>query len=35
MSFSCDEKLLVSVGGAVDGCNLVVWNMAEGKSEAF
>jgi len=35
LSFSCDEKLLLSVGGAADGSNLVVWNMSEGKSEAF
>lgn len=35
MSFNCDERLLVSVGGVRDGCQLVVWNMSEGKSEVF
>lgn len=35
LSFSCDEKLLASVGGARDGNQLVLWNMMEGKSEAF
>ena len=35
LSFSCDEGYLVSVGGSADGNQLVIWNMAEGKSEAF
>lgn len=35
LSFNCDERLMASVGGARDGNQLVVWNMKEGKSEAF
>ena len=35
LSFSCDEAYLVTVGGARDGNQLVIWNMREGKSEAF
>ena len=35
LSFSCDERLLGSVGGAQDGNQLVLWNMGEGKSEVF
>lgn len=35
LSFSCDESYLVSVGGAKDGNQLVIWNMSEGRSEAF
>lgn len=35
LSFSCDERLLASVGGAKDGNQLVLWSMAEGKSEVF
>ena len=35
LSFSCDEKILASVGGAADGNQLVLWNMTEGKSEVF
>jgi WD40 repeat protein len=35
LSFSCDEKLLASVGGARDGNQLVIWSMTEGKSEVF
>ena len=34
LSFSCDEAYLVSLGGITDGSQLVVWNMAEGRSEA-
>lgn len=34
LSFSCDEAFLVSLGGITDGSQLVVWNMAEGRSEA-
>ena len=34
LSFSCDEQNLVSLGGIKDGNQLVVWNMAEGRSEA-
>ena len=35
LSFSCDERVLASVGGARDGNQLVLWNMNEGKSEVF
>ena len=35
LSFSCDEMILASVGGAADGNQLVLWNMKEGKSEVF
>ena len=35
LSFSCDEMYLVTVGGAKDGNQLVIWNMNEGKSEVF
>ena len=34
LSFSCDEAFLVSLGGLKDGNTVVVWNMAEGRSEA-
>ena len=34
LSFSCDEAYLVSLGGLRDGNQVVVWNMAEGRSEA-
>ena len=34
LSFSCDERYLVSLGGIRDGNQIVVWNMSEGRSEA-
>lgn len=35
LSFSCDDQYLVSLGGKVDGNLVIVWNMAEGKSEGL
>jgi WD40 repeat protein len=35
LSFSCDEKFLLSIGGFEDNNTLVLWNMKEGKSEIF
>ena len=35
LSFNSDETFLGSVGGARDGNQLVIWNMEQGKSEAF
>lgn len=35
MSFNCTDDLLGTIGGLKDGCQLVIWNMKEGKSEVF
>jgi len=35
LSFNCTEDLLASIGGVKDGNQVVIWNMDEGKSEAF
>eukprot|EP00347_Sterkiella_histriomuscorum_P019026 403343251 len=34
-SFSCNDQYLVSLGGKVDGNQIVIWNMEEGKSECL
>ncbi len=33
LTFSCDDKYLISLGGAEDNNQLVCWNLVEGKSE--
>ena len=35
LSFSCNDQYLVSLGGKVDGNQIVIWNMDEGKSECL
>jgi WD40 repeat protein len=35
LSFSCDDTYLVSLGGKIDGNLVIIWNMAEGKSEGL
>ncbi len=34
LSFSCNDKYLLSLGGQADSNQIVCWNMKEGKSEA-
>ena len=33
LTFSCDDRYLISLGGIKDGNQMTCWNMAEGRSE--